>query len=135
MALLRKSTLPGSITRLASGSRPVSVRNLAPAPSASLNTVTTGAMPKNAPSARPKPRIPAEKLSTSISNPARILPAHSLSTCFMSHAASGPTIIAPMNIGMSVPTMTPIVAMLATTPPRVPYTMRPPVLAMRSGSK
>ena len=28
-------------------------------------------------------------------------------------------IIAPMNIGMSVPTMTPMVAMAPTTPPRV----------------
>ena len=43
---------------------------------------------------------------------------------------SGPMIIAPMNIGMSVPTMTPMVAMAPTTPPRVllsPYPIRPPV--------
>ena len=63
--------------------------------------------------------MPAEKLLTSISKPALILPSQSLSICFMTQAASGPMIMAPRNIGMSVPTITPTVAMDATTPPRV----------------
>ena len=63
--------------------------------------------------------MPAEKLLTSISKPALILPSQSWSICFMIQAASGPMIMAPRNIGMSVPTMTPTVAMDATTPPRV----------------
>ena len=63
--------------------------------------------------------MPAEKLLTSISKPALILPSHSRSSCFMIHAASGPMIMAPMNIGMPAPTMTPTVAMVPTTPPRV----------------
>ena len=52
--------------------------------------------------------MPAEKLLTSISKPGLILPSQSLSICFVSQAASGPMIIAPRNIGMFVPTMTPI---------------------------
>ena len=70
--------------------------------------------------ARAAARMPAEKLLTSISKPGLILPSHSLSTCFMHQAANGPMIIAPKNIGMSVPTITPMVATTATTPPRTP---------------
>ncbi|MDQ0893217.1 hypothetical protein QFZ26_000772 [Agromyces ramosus] len=44
-------------------------------------------------------------------------------------------IMAPRNIGMSVPTITPTVAIDATTPPRVSYTSRPPWLAISSGSR
>ena len=51
--------------------------------------------------------MPAEKMLTSISKPALILPSQSLSSHFMIQAASGPMIIAPRNIGMSVPTITP----------------------------
>jgi hypothetical protein len=39
----------------------------------------------------------------------------------------GPAIIAPRNMGMSAPTMTPIVAIAPTTPPRYPATTVPPV--------
>ena len=52
----------------------------------------------------------------------------------MIHAASGPTIMAPMNIGMSEPTITPMVAIAPITPPRCPATAEPPVYAIRSGS-
>jgi hypothetical protein len=85
-----------------------------------LTAVTIGAIPKNPTSANSMPTIPPEKLSTSISKPALILPAHSLSTCFMIQAAPGPMIIAPRNIGIPAPTMTPIVAMVPMTPPRTP---------------
>ena len=78
--------------------------------------------------------IPAEKLLTSISKPGLILPSQSLSMCFMHQAANGAMIIAPRNIGMSVPTITPMVATTATTPPRTPYTIRPPCMAISSGS-
>lgn len=80
----------------------------------------TGPKAKKPTIARIMPRIPAEKLLTSISKPGRILPSHSLSICFVIQAAIGPMIIAPRNIGMLVPTMTPMVAMVATTPPRSP---------------
>ena len=72
--------------------------------------------------ARPAAKIPAEKLFTSISKPGLILPSQ-ISTCFIHQAASGPMIIAPKNIGMSVPTITPMVATAATTTaPRHPTT-------------
>ena len=76
------------------------------------------------------PQMPAAKLLTSISKPGLILPSQSESTLRIDQPPSGPMIIAPMNIGMSVPTMTPMVAMAPTTPPRVllsPYPIRPPV--------
>ena len=71
--------------------------------------------------------MPAEKLSTSISKPGRILPSHSASIFFISQPPSGPMIMAPMNIGTSAPATTPIVAMAPTTAPRLPWTIRPPV--------
>ena len=79
--------------------------------------------------------MPAEKLFTSISKPGLIFPSQILSIHFVTSAANGPMIMAPRNIGMFVPTMTPIVAIVATTPPRSPYTMRPPVLAMSRGRR
>lgn len=42
-------------------------------------------------------------------------------------AAQRPAIMAPRNIGMSAPTMTPIVVMAPTTPPRSPPINLPPV--------
>ena len=42
--------------------------------------------------------MPAENMLTSISKPARTLPSHSLSSCFITQAASGPRIMAPMNM-------------------------------------
>ena len=79
--------------------------------------------------------MPAEKLSTSISKPGRILPSHRASTFFITQPPSGPMIIATMNMGISVPAMTPIVAMAPTTLPRTPWTIRPPVAPMRIGSR
>ena len=78
--------------------------------------------------------MPAEKLLTSISKPGLILPSQIASTFFMSHAASGPMIIAPRNIGCSVDMITPMVATTPTTAPRTPYTIRPPCAAIRIGS-
>jgi hypothetical protein len=43
-----------------------------------VNAETIGPMPKNPNTARISPRMPAEKLSTSISKPGRILPSHSV---------------------------------------------------------
>ena len=79
-----------------------------------------GAIPKKAPIARIIARIPAEYMLTSISKPGRILPSQMLSIFIMSHAASGPTIMAPRNMGTWLPTTTPMQAMEATTPPRSP---------------
>jgi len=64
--------------------------------------------------------MPAEKLLTSISKPGLILPSQSLSSCFITHAASGAMISAPRNMGCSVLTITPITATAATTAPRTP---------------
>ena len=64
--------------------------------------------------------MPAEKLSMSISKPGRILPSHSASIFFITQPPSGPMIMAPRNIGMSDPLITPMVAMAPTTPPRIP---------------
>ena len=55
----------------------------------------TGPKAKKPAMARIMPRMPAEKLFTSISKPARILPSQSLSICLVIQAASGPMIIAP----------------------------------------
>jgi len=76
------------------------------------------------------PRMPAEKLSTSISNPGLILCAQRPSTFFISRAVSGPMIIAPRNMGEPDPSpmksgllvamMTPITEKPPTTPPRTP---------------
>ena len=63
--------------------------------------------------AKPAARMPAEKLLTSISKPGLILPSQIASTFFISHAASGPMIIAPRNIGCDVLMITPMVATTA----------------------
>jgi hypothetical protein len=73
------------------------------------------------------PRMPRLKLATSISKPALILPCNALSITLSRTAASGPMIIAPRNIGVSVPTITPMVAIAPITAPRRPCTMCPPV--------
>ncbi len=98
--------------------------------------------------------MPAENMLTSISKPALILPSHKASSRFITYAASGPMIMAPMNmwtwprgswpgdsdalksaISRSEPAITPMVAKPPTTAPRSPYTMRPPVAAIRIGSR
>ena len=73
------------------------------------------------------PRMPIEKLLTSISNPALTLPSIRRSNCLMTYPARGPIIIAPMNMGISLPTITPAVAITPITPPRSPATLRPAV--------
>ncbi len=70
--------------------------------------------------ATPADRMPAEKLFTNISKPGLILPSQIASTFFMSHAVSGPMIIAPMNMGCGVHMITPMVATTPTTAPRTP---------------
>ena len=118
MALLRKSTLAGSIRIEVSGSRPASVMALTPSPSTSAIQVRIGLIAKKPNVARMKPQIPAEKLFTSISKPGLILPSQMASMCFIVQPPRGPMIMAPMNIGIDVPAMTPIVAIAPTTPPR-----------------
>ena len=81
--------------------------------------VTIGLMMKKPAMARIMPQMPAEKLLTSISKPGLILPSQMASILFMDQPPSGPMIMAPMNIGMLVPAMTPMVAIAPTTPPRV----------------
>lgn len=49
-------------------------------------------------------------------------------------AASGPITIAPMNIGTSLDAIAPTVASAPTTPPRRPYTRRPPLNPIRIGN-
>ena len=108
--------------------------------------------------------MPAENMFTSISKPAGMWSCHSRSSFFMIQAASGAMIIAPMNmctwpsstkspaalpsathcssrvafswaISQSEPAITPMVAITPTTAPRASYTIRPPVLAISSGSR
>lgn len=73
------------------------------------------------------PRMPTEKLLISISNPALMCPSTRASNFLMTQPAKGPIIMAPKNIGTSVATTTPIVAMAAITPPREPPVSLPPV--------
>ena len=72
---------------------------------------------------------------TSISNPALTFPSIAWSNFFIIQADKGPIIIAPINIGISAPTITPIVAIAPITPPLSPCTIFPPVYAINSGSK
>ena len=76
-------------------------------------------------------RMPAAKLSTSISNPGLILPSQSSSTFFIANAVSGPMIMAPRNMGAALPSLpmkagslvariTPMTPTAPTTPPRTP---------------
>ena len=120
MALLRNSTFAGSTMIETSGSRLYATSHPTAPPSTALTPSITGPNAKKPTIARIMPRMPAEKLLTSISKPGLILPSQSLSIHFVIQPASGPMIMAPRNIGMFVPTMTPTVAMLATTPPRSP---------------
>ncbi len=94
-------------------------RNSTPLPAISLTLARIGLNPKNPKVAKMAPQIPAAKLLTSISKPGLILPSQIASMCFIVQPPNGPMIIAPMNIGIEVPAMTPKVAMAPTTPPRV----------------
>ena len=120
MALFRNSTFAGSMMTLASGSRLWSTSHCTPLPSALDMPSMIGPNAKNAATAIAPPAMPAEKLLTSISKPGLILPSQILSSSFITQAPSGPMIMAPRNIGTSVPAMTPMVAIEPTTAPRMP---------------
>lgn len=154
MALLRKNTLAGSMRMLTSGRKPVAMSQFTAAPARSMIALTRRAMTKKPKMPMKKAVMPAENMLTSISKPARILPSHDWSSFFMTQADSGPRIIAPMNMctwprgavpsgsvalkfsmSRSEPAIAPIVANAATTPPRSPCTMRPPVAAISRGNR
>lgn len=63
----------------------------------------------------------------SISKPAGMWFSMALSNHLISNPPRGPAIMAPMNMVMSAPTMTPRVAMAPATAPRWPPTILPPV--------
>ncbi|MCY1243702.1 hypothetical protein D9M72_567280 [compost metagenome] len=134
-ALFRNSTLAGSMKMLVNGSSPLLTRNSTTALAPLLKAFTTGPITSMPKMARAAATMPAEKLSISISKPGLTRPSQTLSSFFMIHAVSGPMIMAPMNMGMSVPTITPIVATAPTTPPRTPWTIRPPVKPIRRGRR
>src|SRR2546428_220619 len=79
--------------------------------------------------------IPAEKLLASISKPDGMLSAVSSSNFLIRKPPTGPTIIAPRNIGTLEPTMIPAVTTAPTTPPRWPYTSLPPVYPRSIGRR
>jgi hypothetical protein len=105
---------------LMTGSSPLSASQPTPSPSHSDTRVMSGAKPKNAMTAIAAPAMPAANMLTSISKPALILPSQRASIFFMTHAESGPTIIAPRNIGMVLPVIMPTATIDATTAPRSP---------------
>ena len=118
IALLRNSTFAGSMRIEVSGSSPRVTRKSTAEAAALEKASTAGPIRKKPKMAMAAARMPAEKLFTSISKPGLIFPSQRASTFFITHAVSGPMSIAPMNMGMSVPTITPIVAIAPTTPPR-----------------
>ena len=83
MALFKKTTLAGSMKTLARGSTWALTRNLTPSPRMVEIQLKNGESQKNPAIAKPNPTKPAEKLLTSISNPARILPSQRRSICFI----------------------------------------------------
>ena len=62
--------------------------------------------------------MPAERLLTSISKPTGIFSSTASSIFLMSQPPSGPMTMPPRNMGISVPTIMPMVATAPTTPPR-----------------
>jgi hypothetical protein len=119
IALFKNNTFAGSIRTDVNGNTPVFTIQPTAAPAAFEIAVTIGLMMKNPKIARMPAQIPAEKLLINISKPGRILCSHNASSFFIDQPPNGPMIIAPMNIGMLVPVITPIVAIAPTTPPRV----------------
>ena len=89
-----------------------------PARSTPFAERTTGPTPMKARMARMPPRMPAEKLFTSISKPFGMESSMAWSNFLMQKPPKGPMIMAPRNIGMSAPAMMPLVAIAPTTPPR-----------------
>ncbi|MNT02730.1 hypothetical protein D3C72_1372370 [compost metagenome] len=135
MALFRKRIFAGSTKIDASGSRLLVTMMFTPVARICDNPSTSGPMAKNARIASSIPIMPAEKLFTNISKPLLILPSTQRSKCLMAQPPSGPAIMAPRNIGISAPTITPMVVIAPTTPPRSPPTRRPPVKPISSGSR
>ena len=81
---------------------------------------TTGPIALKPTIAIPRPVIPRLKLLISISKPTGTLGSRTASIFFNTQAAAGPIIIAPRNIGISVPQITPTVATAPITAPRCP---------------
>ena len=135
MALLRNSTFAGSTRTEASGSRLCETSQSTALPAPLVITRTTGPITQTPTMAMPPPRMPAVKLSTSISKPGRTRSLISPSMSLSRYAASGPIIMAPRNIGTVEPTTMPIVATAPTTAPRCPCTSRPPVYPISTGSR
>ena len=78
--------------------------------------------------------MPTEKLSTSISKPAGVLPSMNRSNILMTQPANGPITMAPMSIVVSgAPAMQPITAIAPTMRPRSPPVRYPPCAAMSTG--
>ena len=129
MALLRNSTLPGSTKsrrqrqqvrgRPASSRRPTARRRWPP---------RRGRRRGCRRSPCSMPMMPSEKLSTSISKPARTLPSTARSNCFSAQAGErahdhrAEEHRRPLRVANSVmpPMITPTVAMAPTTAPRLP---------------
>ena len=118
MALFRNSTFAGSTSNEASGSNELSTRNLTPAPKTFEIAVTAGPIPRNPPIAASRPVIPRLKFPISISKPAGVTGSSTASIFFRTHAAKGPISMAPRNIGIVDPTITPTVATAPITAPR-----------------
>ena len=106
-----------------------------PLPAVLVMTRTTGPIASTPATAIAPPMMPAVKLSTSISKPALVRFAVHRSICLSRNAASGPTTMAPKNMGTVEPIAMPTVATAPTTAPRWPCTRRPPVYPIRTGSR
>ncbi len=117
----------------AKGSKPALMIASTKPPRVSEPHVRIGPTPSTPTIARTAPRIPAEKLFTSISKPDGIRSSNVSSNFLISQPPIGPAIIAPRNIGTLAPTTTPMVATAPRTPPRWPYTSLPPVYPISSG--
>ncbi|MNP48823.1 hypothetical protein D3C76_1429670 [compost metagenome] len=127
MALFRNRIFAGSTKIEVNGSRLLTTMICTPAASTLDIASTNGPIPIKARIANSIPMMPAEKLLTNISKPLLILPSTQRSKCLIAQPPNGPAIMEPRNIGMSAPTITPMVVMAPTTPPRSPPISLPPV--------
>ena len=120
IALFKKNTLAGSTIIETKGSNFKSTSILTPFDKALLIISTAGPIKYKDIIAKIIPKIPAEKLLISISNPVGIFGLIILSNFFIKKAPKGPVIIAPKNIGIFEPTITPAAIIEPTTPPLCP---------------
>ena len=127
IALFRKRIFAGSMKIFVKGINCAFRIVSTPAAIACVKRSTTGPIAWNPSSAKANPIKPAEKLLTSISKPVLIWLWKMASNFLIAKPPNGPMIMAPMIIGISVPTITPIVAMAPTTAPRSPAITLPPV--------